>query len=179
MAEFIFKGEEVHYGNIRSSKTFIEYCVPEGPILEPLLNPIYINDRPFFLENTEADTDDLTLHHADRDINCICDALQNDLKNIIKQWCNINGMKINSNKSKCLLIYSKHKTAHHPNLSITVDENAIDQVTSHKLLVEYIINENLKWENHLNYFCQKVSSCTSLLYKIKNHLHDMCYQSRA
>ena len=134
MAEFIFKGEEVHYGNIKSSKKFIEYGVPQSPILEPLLIPIYINDRPFFIENTEADlyTDDLTLHRADKEINCICDALQNDLKNIIKQWCNINGMKINSNNSKCLIIYSKHKTAYHPNLSITVDENAIDQVTSHK-----------------------------------------------
>jgi len=40
-------------------------------------------------------------------------------------------MKLNANISKCLLLASQHNTAHLPSLSLMLDGNAIEQITTH------------------------------------------------
>ena len=49
-----------------------------------------------------------TLHCHDKSIDYISTMLQNDV-NVVKSWCDKNGMKINIQKTKCMVISSKHK----------------------------------------------------------------------
>ncbi len=63
---------------------------------------------------------------------------------------------INPNKSKCMLIGSKQKIKN-INLNLKIDNNAIENVTSHKILGLYI-DKHLQWKVHIDKTCSKISS---------------------
>ena len=86
------------------------YGVPQGSILGPILFNIFINDIPKISSLPEITT--CTTIYAD-DVQLLFSGSPNNLEqlkiyaetslNTIKEWYSENGLKINSNKTQCIL----------------------------------------------------------------------------
>ena len=102
----------VSINNKVSSSEPIKFGVPQGSILGPLMFFIYfffINDLPLVLENTITSTDlyadDTTVYDIQTNVQTLERNLQNSL--LKKKWCRENGMIINTDKTKVMLITSR------------------------------------------------------------------------
>ena len=96
------------------SETDTVLCgVPQGSILGPLLFLLFINDFPLTLKNVVSATDlyaaDTTIYDVQTDKADLNANLQNAL-NLLKTWCLDNGMLLNTDKTKVMLLTSRQKT---------------------------------------------------------------------
>ena len=80
-------------------------------------------------------------------------------------WIQVNGLKLNSTKSKCMLIHSSSRKCNLPPLDLHLLGSQIEQVSSFKFL-GIIINNTLTWSDHVKYILQKVSRSISLLRRL-------------
>ena len=104
--------QQVVINNLNSSSGFVECGVPQGSILGPILFLLFINDLPLTLQNLPVSVDlyadDTTLYSTASDKRTLETNLQNAL-NSVHIWCLENGMTINSDKTKLMLIASRQK----------------------------------------------------------------------
>ena len=77
--------------------------------------------------------DDSTLHFAAPSINLLEDALNTDL-GIVNNWVDCNRLALNTKKTKCMLLGSRHKVVHYPRLTLNLGGVTIQQVENIKLL---------------------------------------------
>ncbi|KAI8120490.1 hypothetical protein CVS40_8304 [Lucilia cuprina] len=83
--------------------------------------------------------------------------LRNELNNIYL-WDTSNGLSINPNKSKCLVIGKPVHTSYaSSNVNIIINNQPIEIVNSAKNL-GIIFNSNLSWSDHINYICGRTFS---------------------
>ena len=156
-----------------SSPQIPMYGVPQGSILGPLLFCIFINDLPICLSdpNVSCDlfADDTTLHCSASTIPQIQNYLQKSLNNVT-QWCQDNLMLLHPGKTKSMIITSRQKHQNNRStLHLSLDNTTIDQVKEHKVL-GVIIDEELKWESHINAVTSKFSRSLFLLNKLKPYI---------
>ena len=159
----------VKIGNTISSKRNVEYGVPQGSILGPLLFLLYVNDLPLYIDSSYLDmyADDSTLHTSANSFNDLQVNLQNNVYNI-ENWCNENGMRLNPKKCKSMVIGSRQKLANiDDNLNILISNEIVENVQTEKLL-GIVIDENLNWKEQINQMCVTISRRIHLLQKIKN-----------
>ena len=153
---------------------FVKCGVPQGSILGPLLFLIFINGLPLYLSNrvysTDLYADDTTIYDIQRDFHELKSNLQNSLLELNK-WCQQNGMVLNTEKTKIMLITTRQKRLYVNENNLTVSYNNIDlQVTSGDKILGVYIDKNLQWNNHYQAVCKKVSTNLWLLSKICNFL---------
>ena len=77
--------------------------------------------------------DDITLHSSSADMNVIENHLNCDIEKI-DAWCLQNRMKINENKTKCMLMGTSKKISklNNKELNIVVNGNQLNNVESKK-----------------------------------------------
>jgi len=70
---------------------------------------LFINDLPLYLHHSSTDmyADDSTLHISDISVSNLETILQKDLNRVL-EWCYINKMNLNAQKTKCMLVGSSH-----------------------------------------------------------------------
>ena len=148
--------------------------VPQGSILGPLLFLIFINDLPLFLQSmsTYVDlyADDTTIYYIDRDKSSLERQLQSSLDSLQK-WCRQNGMVLNTDKTKVMLIMSRQKRTVFGNTTLSLQYNDIDIcMTSCDKILGIHVDNNLTWQNHFSFLSKKISSYLWLLSKIRTYL---------
>jgi len=86
--------------------------------------------------------DDSSLHKSDTDIERFQNCLQLNLNSVIN-WCNINNMSFNPNKTKCMIVASKRKLNRNNDLKLNllIGDDEIQNVTAHKILGIYVDNK--------------------------------------
>ena len=143
----------------------IDFGVPQGSILGPLLFLIFINDLPnstnFFIRLFADDTflcsqnDDLLL-------------LENEVNyelNKVFIWLASNKLTLNLSKSKFMFFSNKKKNVFE--LNIKINETRIDSCESYKYL-GVIFDNNLSWKPHVDYICGKISKACGALSNIRH-----------
>ena len=133
----------------------------------PSLFSTFINDFPQTLPSstTVLYADDTTIYVSGTDVEEISSALQSCL-DAACLWMQVNGLKLNSTKSKCMLIHSSASRKRNlPPLDLHLLGSQIEQVFSFKFL-GIIINNTLTWSDHVKYISQKVSRSISLLRRL-------------
>ena len=90
------------------------YGVPQGSLLGPILFNIFINDIPEINSLPEITT--ITTTYAD-DVQLLFSSSPNNLEQLkiyaeislktMKEWYSENGLKMNSNKSQCILFATR------------------------------------------------------------------------
>ena len=161
----------VKVGSNKSSFQEVKSGVPQGSILGPLLFLIYINDIPFYLQTSTIDlyADDSTLHSSGYNIFEIQQSLQSDL-DILSTWCSRNNMSIHPDKTKCMIISNIKRPVLNSSLSLHVNNITLEQVNKHSVL-GVIIDNNLRWNSHIDHVCHKLNSKLNLLKRINYFLN--------
>lgn len=160
--------------NICSGSEPIRYGVPQGSILGPLLFLIFINDLPLVLKNAVTSTDlyadDTTVYDIQSNMQTLQQNLQNSLI-LLNRWCRENGMVINTDKTKVMLITSRQKRYNLQNNSLILNLNEVDlKLSSNEKILGVQIEENLVWNGHFQYISKKIASSLWLLSQIKSFL---------
>ena len=168
----------VKLDNEKSTISLIEYGVPQGSILGPLLFLLYINDLPSATNLfVKLYADDTFLCAQNKDIKLLENEVNIEL-NKIYDWMSSNKLTLNISKSKYMIITNKRKTEP---VAIKINNTELEQCSTYKYL-GVMFDKDLNWKPHIEYICGKISrsvgglamlrhrTCISVLREVYNAL---------
>ncbi|MEL6989478.1 MAG: reverse transcriptase family protein, partial [Bacteroidota bacterium] len=144
--------QAVRINNTISSPCLVPYGVPEGSILGPILFLIYVNDISDYIKNC------LLVQYAD-DTQLLLTGSIEDIKELInqaeillitlKKYFQMNGLKLNENKTQCIFFGSRQYVSRIPNdIIIRLGDSQIVPSTSVKNLGVYM-DQYLTYDIHI------------------------------
>ena len=154
--------------NIASNVCDVHCGVPQGSVLGPLLFLLYINDIGVSVPNQKPKlfADDTNLFIVGSDLKVIEVQANLCLQNMEK-WFYANKLSLNIDKTFYMLFGSKSYCQTDTTLNLFINVQRINKVVSCKYL-GVIIDEALKWEEHIDYVYKKIIRFSSILYKLRN-----------
>ena len=164
---FTNRKQHTYHGGIISDEKLIEYGVPQGSVLGPLLFIIFINDFHQAIEKSSvhhfADTNLLLI---DKSLKKINKCINRDLKCAV-DWIRANKLSLNTSKTEIVLFKTRNKiiTKH---LNFRISGQKIELSRSMKYL-GIILQDDLYWNLHLSQLC-KLSRGIGLLSKIRHYV---------
>ena len=154
------RSQFVKLGKIDSSTLLINFGVPQGSILGPILFLLFINDLPnatkLFIK---LFADDTFLCAQNKEANLLEEEVNLELRNV-NQWLKANKLTLNIDKSKFIIGSNKKLKSYSP--SIKINGKSMKECDHYKYL-GVIIDKNLSWKKHIEYISKKISkACGSL-----------------
>ena len=145
-------------------KLNIEYGVPQGSILGPLLFNIHLCDLFYFLDNFDIASyaDDTTLYTVKANNESVLNALETSSQKLFK-WFKNNFMKANSDKSHLLLSCNEPST-------LVIDGSSIETNTK-EVLLGITIDKDLKFDDHVNSLCKKACQKLNALARLAPYMN--------
>lgn len=149
---------------VASEQIEVNIGIPQGTPLSCALFNLYVNELAFSVRNCV-----LNLFADDALVWVACDQLQEgaekineDLESIAKYF-KMCSLKLNTEKTKCMFI-KKSNTLEEPN--VTIENVLIEKVSVMKYL-GILIDEKLKFNEHMNFLVKKMASKVSFLSRNK------------
>lgn len=135
--------------NNLSKPQIINYGVPQGSNLGPLLFIIFINDITNFVTNVKISpyADDTAFYLSGPNKNVISNELTSAASKF-SHWCKLNKLTLNPNKTKSIIYTPSRNKAYNHIPIINLDNMAIDRVEEFKYL-GVILDKQLNFENHI------------------------------
>ena len=149
----------------------INYGVPQGSILGPLLFLIYVNDMPNVCRNLlfMLFADDTNILYSHSDIMNLMNTVNSELANL-SDWFKANRLSLNIKKTNFIMFGYKRMPAQYNsqdfNFDIRIDNEGIFRVDYTKFL-GVIIDHKLTWQRHIDYIALKISKALSVLSRLK------------
>jgi hypothetical protein len=155
----------VDVGGAYSNQLDVQYGVPQGSVLGPLLFLIYINDINYIMPelNKVLFADDTVLCKAGHNCNDIIQRMNDEIK-ILCDWLNSNGLALNENKTKFIVFTRQH---YESNVNLQINGVSIEQVKKYKYLGMYI-DEKLSFDDHFTCLKGKLSHMCGYFYSIRS-----------
>ena len=156
----------VNLKQINSNLKEINYGVPQGSCLGPLLFFIYVNDLPESVKCTpRLFADDTCLIFKACDISSLQRLINSELKKL-DTWCCSNKLTVNPSKSNIILISPKLAPNISGNHKMTVAGSVIETVSNSKYL-GVIIDSKLSFYDHIKFLESKISRSIGLMSKLR------------
>lgn len=159
------RNQFVQINNHQSSVGAVEYGVPQGSVLGPLLFTIYIND----IKNLELSgklfmyADDICLFYPYLHETVVKAYMERD-SSLLSEFLRINKLFLNASKTH-LVRFKPY--CDNNNFSVFVDGKEVCEVDSVKYL-GITLQNNLSWNKHIQFLKTKSAQAVGLLYKFKN-----------
>jgi len=149
---------------IKSSLTKVEFGVPQGSILGPLLFLLFINDLPCATNlYIKLFADDTFLCAQNKDFSSLQNEVNAELEKVFI-WLASNKLTLNIKKSKLMIITKKQNI---PNFCVKINGSLLEKCKSYKYL-GVVIDENLKWDAHIDYITPKIAKACGALARLRN-----------
>ena len=159
--------QRVKISQARSSWATLDKGVPQGSILGPLLFNVFVNDMFYFIKKCMLYNyaDDNSLSAWRKTLDAVIADLTSDCK-IAIQWYSDNGMKANPDKFQFMTL-SANRT---DDICIDVDETV--RIKSERVVkvLGILIDENLKFSEHVSSSCKKAARQLNALARIAKYL---------
>ena len=152
-----------------SNELTLEYGVPQGSVLGPLLFLVYINDLHMAVKYSIVThfADDTNLVISNSSPKKLQKQLNLDLKNL-SNWLKANKISLNASKSELLIFRHPNKVINF-DFKIKIDGKKIIPSTFVKYLGIYI-DCHLNWSVHANILSTKLSRAIGMLSKIRHYV---------
>ena len=163
------RNQYVHYNGYDSDKKVVTHGVPQGSILGPLLFILYINDfsRSSDLLFSILFADDTSVFIEGTNYDQVIDIVNNELERI-NIWLKANKLTVNIKKTHYMMF---HRTRIKHNLrNITICDMNVTCTKNTKFL-GVIIDNKLRWSDHINYIKNKISKSIGIINKTRNFLN--------
>ena len=134
--------QRVKIGNTLSDECKIEYGVPQGSVLGPILFLLYINDIQYSSKILKFHlfADDTSTIYSHNDLKNIEETYNNELKNVL-EWLRANKLSLNVLKSKLVIFHPKYKKINQ-NIKIKINNTAIKE-TNYAKYLGVLLDKNL------------------------------------
>ncbi len=153
----------------------LEYGVPQGSVLGPLLFILLTNDLANALTVCKSVlfADDTTLYLTNKNLKYILEKVRYDMCTLI-DWFKANKLTLHLGKTNFILF--KPKSSPDVNIDLTVGNISISRV-KHTKFLGLIIDENFSWENHGIHIANKVSKNLYMLRSVRNFVPSYSLQT--
>ena len=161
--------QRVFYNNEYSSSVTLKCGTPQGSQLGPLLFAIYVNDiiNCSRILDFSLYADDSNAGAAGADL-CDLYALINRELCLMNRWIKSNGLSTNNVKLLHILFSGTNVNV---NYVIRLGDSIVKK-GSHTKLLGLLIDERLKWDQHVLSISKKISKLCGIMYLVRKKLND-------
>ena len=158
-----------------SSKQPINFGIPQGSILGPVLFLLYINDitKCSTLFKFHLFADDTNILYSNKCPKTLERQVNIELNNV-QEWLIANKLTLNIKKSNFVIFQPRQRNQTHQ-ISISLYNHSDKKCLKLecKDFVKYLgvlIDNRLSWKNHIDYLCNKISRTVGVLSKLRHFL---------
>lgn len=161
---------------IRSRRSPVDRGVPQGSILGPILFSIYSGDVIKSIRNCRyhiyADDIQIYLSFKPNELEKSLYLINNDLERIFN-WSESNALVLNPNKTKYIILGSRHQVqlVKNKGLSLEINGSRIEGVCEIRNL-GLILDENMRFESHVSNIVRTCFYRLKVLYRIRDCLNE-------
>jgi len=154
--------------NLSSNICDVSRGVPQGSVLGPLLFLIYINDIYNSVPNQKLKlfADDTNVFIVGPNLKILEVEANMCLKNM-EMWFCANKLSLNIDKTCYMVFGCNSKCEIDASLNLYINNKRISKVSNCKYL-GIIIDDSLKFEDHVDYVYNKIIRFSSIIYKLRN-----------
>ena len=157
----------VSYNKTNSETKFITHGVPQGSIMGPLLFILYINDfsRASEILFSIMYADDTNVFIEGSTFDGIIDVLNVELTKL-DTWLSANKLTINVKKTHYMIF---HRSRIKSTKDVQINQTILPIAKTTKFL-GIIIDDKLKWTNHMNHFKNTISKAIGIINKTRDFI---------